>query len=130
MTNATCATQKAVPIQPTARIIFTGTNTQLRQMVRRMKRDLDHSSGQHVPTRHAAGVTGYRRARVRTVDRIVQTFRSFEEADEADDQYYADLPPQQRLDILLQLIERHRSSIGEPAKRFERVHQVAELSRR
>ena len=64
------------------------------------------------------------------MDRVVQIFRSFEDADEADEQFYADLTPEQRLDILLELIERHRSSLGEAAKRFERVHRLVELSRR
>jgi hypothetical protein len=63
------------------------------------------------------------------VDRVAQVFRSFEEADRADDQYYADLTPQERLDILLDLVERYRRSLGEAADRFERVYRVVELSR-
>jgi len=62
------------------------------------------------------------------MDRVVQIFRSFEDADEADDQFYANLTPEERLDILLELIERHRSALGETASRFERVHNFAELS--
>jgi hypothetical protein len=64
------------------------------------------------------------------VDRIVQIFRSFEDAEQADDQFYADLAPEGRLDMLLELIERHRSALGETADRFERVHHVVELSQR
>jgi len=55
-------------------------------------------------------------------------FRSFDEAERADDDYYASLMPEERLDILLAMIERYRSSLGEPAERFERVHRVVELS--
>jgi hypothetical protein len=32
--------------------------------------------------------------------------------------------------MLLELIERHRSALGEAANRFERVHCVVELSQR
>jgi hypothetical protein len=63
------------------------------------------------------------------MDRVVQTFRSFEDADRADDQFYAELTPEERLDILLELVERHRSALGEAADRFERVHRIVELSR-
>lgn len=57
-------------------------------------------------------------------------FRSFEDADQADDQFYAELPPEDRLEMLLELIERHRSALGEAASRFERVHHIVELSQR
>lgn len=62
--------------------------------------------------------------------RVVQMFSSFEDADAADDQFYADLMPEERLDILLELIERHRSTLGEAASRFERVHRIIELPQR
>jgi hypothetical protein len=64
------------------------------------------------------------------MDRVVQVFRSFDEADRADDQFYAELSPEERLSILLELVERHRGALGEAADRFERVHRVVELSRR
>jgi hypothetical protein len=63
------------------------------------------------------------------MERVAQVFRSFEEAEQADDEYYASLTPEERLDILLTMIERHRSSLGEPAERFERVYRVVELAR-
>jgi len=69
-------------------------------------------------------------AKVLHVDRVVQVFRSFADADEADDQFYAELTPEDRLAMLLELIERHRSALGEAANRFERVHRVVELSQR
>ena len=63
------------------------------------------------------------------MERVARVFASFEEADRADDQFYADLTPDARLDLLLELVERHRSSLGEAADRFERVHRIVELSR-
>ena len=57
-------------------------------------------------------------------------FRSFDDADEADDEFYADLTPNERLDILLELVERHRSALGEAASRLERVHRIVELAQR
>ena len=77
-----------------------------------------HSPG---APRHATGAT---------VNRRVQVFRSFEDADHADDQFYAELTPEERLNMLLELVERHRSALGEVAGRFERVHCITELSRR
>ena len=64
------------------------------------------------------------------MERVARTFSSFDDADEADDQYYANLEPERRLEILLELVERQRSALGEAASRLERVHTVAELSRR
>ena len=63
------------------------------------------------------------------MDRVVKVFRSFEDADHADDQFYADLAPEKRLEILLELVERYRGALGETASRFKRVHHVVELSR-
>jgi hypothetical protein len=59
----------------------------------------------------------------------VRIFSSFREAEEADTAFYASLSPQERLDLLLDLIARHRESIGETTERFERVYRVTELSR-
>ncbi len=70
------------------------------------------------------------RGKVRSVERVVQLFSSFEDAETADDQFYADLTPEARLDILLELIERHRSTFGEATSRLERVHRIVELSQR
>ena len=62
------------------------------------------------------------------MERVAKVFHSFEEADQADEEYYANLTPQERLDILLDLIEQHRSSLGQPEKGFERVYRITELS--
>ena len=68
--------------------------------------------------------------KVNSMERVAQMFGSFEDAEMADDRFYADLKPEERLDILLELIERHRSALGETASRLERVHRIVELSRR
>jgi hypothetical protein len=62
------------------------------------------------------------------VDRVVQVFRSFDDADQADDQFYASLTPEERLDVLLELVERHRRALGEAGNRFERVFRIVEPS--
>jgi len=62
------------------------------------------------------------------VERLAQVSASLDAADQADEQFYADLTPQERLDLLLELIERHRSALGASAERLERVHRVVELS--
>jgi hypothetical protein len=62
------------------------------------------------------------------VDKVAKVFHSFEDADRADEAYYANLTPQERLDILLDLIEQHRRSLGETDQRLERVYRVTELS--
>jgi hypothetical protein len=62
------------------------------------------------------------------MERVAQVFSSFDDADRADDQFYADLTPQERLDLLLDLVARHWSALGATAERFERVYRVIELS--
>lgn len=61
--------------------------------------------------------------------RELQVFTSFEAADRADDDYYASLSPDERLDVLLTLIAAYREATGEAATRLERVYRVTELSR-
>jgi hypothetical protein len=58
----------------------------------------------------------------------VRVFSSFQEAEEADKAFYASLSPQQRVDLVLEMVARHRESMGEAGKRFERVYRVIELS--
>ena len=62
------------------------------------------------------------------MERVAQVFRGFDEAESADEAYYAELSPDARVDVLLELIEQYRSSLGEAAERFERVHRVVELA--
>jgi hypothetical protein len=63
------------------------------------------------------------------MERTIQIFQSFDGADEADEAYYAGLLPQERLDILLNLITNYQESLGETATRLERVCQVVDLAR-
>lgn len=60
--------------------------------------------------------------------REIQVFHGFEAADRADDEYYAGLAPQERLEILLDLIATYRESTGEASARLERVCRVTELA--
>ena len=53
-----------------------------------------------------------------------------EEADKADRAYYQSLTPQERIDILLQLVARHAVNEDGTPKRFERVYRVAKLGER
>jgi hypothetical protein len=66
---------------------------------------------------------------LRTMEKIIQLFRRFEDADEADEAYYAGLEPAARVDILLDLVAAHRESLGEAAARLERICRVTELER-
>ena len=63
------------------------------------------------------------------MEKVIQVFRSFEDADEADEAYYAGLTSQERLDLLLDIIAAYRESLGEAAERLERVCRVIELQR-
>ena len=62
------------------------------------------------------------------MDRTIRRFSSFREADSAEDEYYASLTPQERLDILLDLIEMTGSDRNETSEGLERVYRVVELS--
>ena len=63
------------------------------------------------------------------VDWTIRRFNSLSEADEADAEYYSQLTPQQRLEILFQIIAMHRDSLDEDSQRFERVYRVTERER-
>lgn len=62
------------------------------------------------------------------MDFSIRRFQTLSEADSAEAEYYASLTPEQRLNILLELIEMYRSNQGEDSERFERVYRVDELS--
>jgi hypothetical protein len=59
--------------------------------------------------------------------RNLQVFKSFAEAEQADTNYYASLTPQQRLDLQLEIIARHREALGQTDQRLERVYRVVKL---
>jgi hypothetical protein len=63
------------------------------------------------------------------VEKVVRKFDGFAEADAADEAHYAALTPAERVDVLLELIERYRGSLGQAAERFERVYRVTELAK-
>jgi len=60
------------------------------------------------------------------MEREVRIFDSFEEAERADAEYYAGLTPKERVDILLDLVQSYRRSLG-VADRFERVSRITDL---
>jgi hypothetical protein len=62
------------------------------------------------------------------MERVIQVFSSLADADRSEEEYYANLTPSERVEILLDLIEQHRSSLGAAANRFERVYRIAQLS--
>ena len=57
----------------------------------------------------------------------LQIFESFAEAEEADRRYYASLTPQQRLDLQLDIIARHRKALGQTDERLARVYRVVDI---
>ncbi len=63
------------------------------------------------------------------IEHTVKKFSSFAEADEADRRYYAQLTPAERLNILLELIQRYRQSIHAP-EGLARVYRIVEFERR
>ena len=58
------------------------------------------------------------------MEKKVATFRSFEEAEKADRDFYKKLEPQARLDILLELLKHG------PEQRLERTYRVIKLAPR
>ena len=62
------------------------------------------------------------------MDKVVRVFDSHQAADDADDEYFRGLTPQQRLDIFLEVLWRGRNH-DEAAERLERVYRIVKLSR-
>jgi hypothetical protein len=56
------------------------------------------------------------------VEKIARVFHSFAEADQADADYYRSLTPEQRLEILFDLIKAQQPD--EPEQRLERVCRI------
>ena len=61
------------------------------------------------------------------MEKVVRIFGSHQEADAADEHYFQNLTPQQRLNIFLDLLWRGRDH-DEAAERLERVYRIVELS--
>lgn len=64
------------------------------------------------------------------MDRTVAKYASHEEADKATREYYRSLTPQQRVDILLELIEQARPQNDASNERLERVYRIVKFSQR
>jgi hypothetical protein len=62
------------------------------------------------------------------MERVLRKFEQFDDAEEADRQFYASLSPQERLEMLLEIIAQAQESTGETTKGLERVYRVIELS--
>jgi len=62
------------------------------------------------------------------MEKTVRVFESFEEAEEADKEYYRSLSPAQRVEILLILRDQYNPYDDELTKRFERVCRIIECS--
>ncbi len=59
------------------------------------------------------------------MDKVARIFHSFAESDAADQQYYQSLSPEQRLEILLELISQGQDHESE--QRLERVYRIVKL---
>jgi uncharacterized protein YdeI (YjbR/CyaY-like superfamily) len=59
------------------------------------------------------------------VEKTVRIFHSFAEADQAEAQYYRSLTPEQRLEILFDLVQSQMPD--ETEQRLERVYRVIKL---
>jgi len=59
------------------------------------------------------------------MQRVARIFRSFDESEQANKRYYLSLSPEQRMEILMDLINRGRHDEAE--QRFERVYRIVKL---
>jgi uncharacterized protein YdeI (YjbR/CyaY-like superfamily) len=59
------------------------------------------------------------------VEKAARIFHSFAEADKADDEYYRSLTPEQRLEILFDLVNAQQPD--GPEQRIEKVCRVIKL---
>jgi hypothetical protein len=65
------------------------------------------------------------------MERVVRKFSSHAESDRADREYYHSLTPQQRMEIMLELVARYRESFDdEAAQGFKRVYRIIKLGER
>jgi hypothetical protein len=61
------------------------------------------------------------------MEKIGKQFSSFAEAEQAEDYYYKSLTPDQRVNLLLELVAQHSNLFNGTSERFERVFRVAPL---
>jgi hypothetical protein len=64
------------------------------------------------------------------MERTVAKFSSHAEADRANREYYRGLTPQQRIEILLELIDPGRPQNDASSQRLERVYRIVKFSQR
>jgi hypothetical protein len=64
------------------------------------------------------------------MEKTVRVFRSFQEADAADREYYRNLTPEQRLRILFNLVATDEAGQNGTQERLQRVCRVIERRRR
>jgi hypothetical protein len=58
------------------------------------------------------------------MEKVVRIFKSFEEADAADAEFYRSLTPEQRMEIFWELL---RQLHGDAPPRLERVYRIVKL---
>ncbi len=62
------------------------------------------------------------------MEKVVRKFQSHAESDRADREYYLSLTPEQRMDIMLELVARYRESFGDEARQgLKRVYRIRKL---
>lgn len=62
------------------------------------------------------------------MEKVIQFFNSFAEAEEADRKYYQSLTPAQRIEILLVLRSLIKRNDDEPRGRLKRVYRIIKRS--
>ena len=62
------------------------------------------------------------------MEKTIRVFKTFEEAEAAEKEYYHSLSPAERMDILLILRERYTPYDDELTQGFERVYRIIERS--
>lgn len=62
------------------------------------------------------------------MEKTIRVFKSFEEADAADKEFYQSLSPAERVEILLVLREQYSPYDDEPTQGFERVCRIIDCS--
>jgi hypothetical protein len=62
------------------------------------------------------------------MEKTIRVFKSFEEAEDAEKEYYRSLSPAQRVEILLTLRDQYSPYDDELTKGFERVYRIIERS--
>jgi hypothetical protein len=61
------------------------------------------------------------------IERTVQKFSSHDEAERAEREYYNSLSPEQRVEVLLELMNRARDLTDPASQRIERVYRIVKL---